>query len=57
MKYEMNSIKFGIAIKNLKIDGIEKGRHTNIGTSKIFNIDKLKKHFGLENMEFVDDED
>jgi hypothetical protein len=53
----MNSIKFGIAIKNLKIDGIEKGRHTNIGTSKIFNIDKLKKHFGLENMEFVDDED
>jgi hypothetical protein len=55
IKYEINSIKFGIAIKNLKIDGIEKGRHTNIGTSKIFNIDKLKSHFGFDNIEFIDE--
>jgi len=57
MKYEINSIKFGLAIKNLKIEGIEKGRHTNIGTSKLFNIDKLKVYFGLENIEFIEDEE
>ena len=30
-----------------KIDGIEKGRETNKGNTRFYNITKLKKHFGI----------
>ena len=30
-----------------EIDGIEKGRETNKGNTRFYNITKLKKHFGI----------
>ena len=47
MKFDTNPLKLGIKLKNLKIDGIEKGKHTNRGDTKILNIEKLKKHFNI----------
>jgi phage/plasmid-associated DNA primase len=47
IKYDTTSQKLGISLKNLKIDGIEKGRPTDKGKMKLFNINKLKKHFKL----------
>jgi hypothetical protein len=47
IKYDTNALKFGINLKNLKIQGVEKGRHTDKGAMKLFNINKLKKHFNL----------
>jgi hypothetical protein len=31
----------------MNIDGIKKGIHTKKGWTKIFDIKKLKKHFGI----------
>jgi hypothetical protein len=45
--YDINAQKLGIRIKNMKIDGIEKGRHTELGETKMYMIQKLKKHFKL----------
>ena len=45
--FEMNAIKLGLSLSNMNIDGIKKGRHTNKGETKIFDIKKLKKHFGV----------
>jgi hypothetical protein len=47
VKYDTNPLKFGINLKNLRIEGVEKGRHTKKGATKIFNINMLKKHFKL----------
>jgi hypothetical protein len=47
VKYEVTSKKFGVRLKNLKIDGIEKGPHTSKGETKIFNIEKLKNYFNI----------
>ena len=47
VKYETSALKFGINLKNLKIEGVEKGRHTKKGATKLFDIGKLKKHFKL----------
>jgi hypothetical protein len=47
IKYDTTALKFGNNLKNLKIPGVEKGRHTKKGATKIFNIDALKKHFNL----------
>jgi hypothetical protein len=48
VKYEINSLKLGVQLSNLSIPGILKGRHTNKGTTKIFDIKQLKKHFGVD---------
>jgi hypothetical protein len=48
VKYEINSLKLGVQLSNLGIPGILKGRHTNKGTTKIFDIKQLKKHFGVD---------
>lgn len=45
--YETNSVKLGIALANLKIKGITKGRHTRQGDTKYFNITLLKEHFSM----------
>lgn len=46
--FEMNAIKLGLALSNMDAkDCIKKGRHTNKGATKIFDIKKLKKHFGI----------
>ena len=47
IEYETSIIKFGVALKNLKIDGIEKGRRTMTGNTKYFMIEKLKKYFNI----------
>jgi len=45
--FEINAVKLGVRIKNMNIDGIEKGKHTKRGETKLYVIEKLKKHFGL----------
>lgn len=47
IEYNINSVKLGVRLNNLGIDGIEKGPHTKKGATKIFNIEKLKKHFKI----------
>lgn len=47
MNYDIDARKLGVRMKNLKIVGIEKGRHTNKGETKKFDINKLKKHFKI----------
>ena len=51
IKYECNTttlvIKLCLLQTSGKIDGIENGKHTKKGNTKIFNIVKLKKHFGI----------
>jgi hypothetical protein len=47
IKFEINSIKLGVNLTNLKIDGIRKGRHTKKGETKYFNIKLLKQHFSI----------
>lgn len=47
IKYETNCLKLGVNLSNLKIDGIRKGKHTNKGYTKIFDIIQLKKHFKM----------
>ena len=45
--FEVNAIKLGLALSNMNIDGIKKGQHTNKGATKIFEIKKIRKHFGV----------
>jgi phage/plasmid-associated DNA primase len=47
IKYDTTSLKFAVNLKNLKIEGVEKGIPTKTGATKIFNINKLKEHFNL----------
>ena len=46
-KYEISSVKLAVRLKNLKINGIEKGRHTNSGNTTLYLIPNLKTHFKL----------
>ena len=43
IKYEIDSRKLGVRLTNMKINGIYRGKHTNKGETKIFNITELKK--------------
>ena len=45
--YEINALKLGVRIKNIKIGGIEKRRHINSGETKLYMISRLKTHFKL----------
>jgi len=47
IKFDINSIKLGVKLINLKIEGIQKGKHKKKGDTKIFNIKLLKEHFGI----------
>jgi hypothetical protein len=51
IRYEINNIKFGVNLNNLRIDGITSVRITK-GIKKIFDMKKMKKHYGLINGEF-----
>lgn len=44
--YEVNIVKFGVRLTNLKLNGVEtiKGKNNN---SKKFDVNVLKKHFGI----------
>ena len=47
IKYDINTVKLGVKIINMKINGVSKGRHTMKGDTKIFNISELKNTFCL----------
>ena len=54
MNYEVNSIKFFLRLKNLKIDGIEDTR-TKIGRYKSLDIAKLEVYFKITHDDISDD--
>lgn len=56
MDYNVTLPAFGLRIKNLNISGIKKGKHTNKGETKLYNIEILKKHFNIENIEVSDEQ-
>jgi len=43
VKYEINCLKLGVVLTNMKITGIYKGKKTNAGRMKLFNIVELKQ--------------
>jgi len=45
--FKVSSQQLGIRMKRLNISGVEKGRHTNKGETRIFNIPLLKDFFKL----------
>lgn len=47
IKYDINALKLGVRLTNMNIQGISKGKHTNKGHTKIFNITKLKKKYNI----------
>ena len=47
IKYDINAVKLGVKLINMKINGISKGRHTRNGDTKLFNISELKNSFKL----------
>jgi hypothetical protein len=47
VKYEIDAKKFGVRLSLLKLEAIKKGKHTNKGETKIYDIGALKQHFGL----------
>jgi len=47
IKYDIDSRKLGVRLSNMKINGISKGKHTNKGETKVFNITILKNIFHL----------
>ena len=47
-RYSITPLKLGVRKNNLNIDGIEKGKHTSKGNTKLYNIEhKLKKYFNI----------
>jgi hypothetical protein len=51
--YNTNCVKLGVKLINMNISGIKKGRKTKKGDTKIFNIKKIKKHFGIGVLEVL----
>jgi hypothetical protein len=47
--YKVTIQAFGMRLKRLKIAGIEKGRHTALGDTNIFEIKILRQYFHLDN--------
>ncbi len=45
-KFDINMIKFGVRLYNLKINGIDT-KHTKKGNMKVFNVPILKKHYNI----------
>jgi hypothetical protein len=54
MDYNCNLLAFGLRLKNLKIDGILHNGHGKQGKSNLFDIQIMRKHFGLENDLIID---
>jgi len=49
-EYNLSSIQFGLRLTRLNLKGIQKGKHTNKGETKIFDITKLKEELKLLDM-------
>jgi hypothetical protein len=47
IEYKTTPLKFGVKIANLRINGIEKGKHTKTADYRNIDIDKVKKHFNI----------
>jgi hypothetical protein len=47
LEFKISSIQFGVRMKRLNISGVEFGKHTNKGNTRIFNIPLLKDFFKL----------
>jgi len=56
IEYKITPLKFGVKISNLNISGIESKRKTN-GMSRKLDIDKIKKHFNINDNPFNDDDE
>jgi hypothetical protein len=54
IEYNLSSIQFGVRMTRLNLQGIEKGKHTKKGNTRIFNILKLKEEFKLIDLVIVD---
>ena len=48
--YKVSSIQFGVRMKRLNINGIEIGKHTNKGNTRIYKIHQLKNYFNLNDI-------
>ena len=47
LKYDATTQKLGVSISYLNLKGIQKGKHTRNGDTKIYNIPLLREHFGI----------
>ena len=47
IKYDINAVKLGVKLINMKINGVYKGIHNKKGNIKLFNISELKNTFCL----------
>lgn len=57
LEYGCSLQAFGLRLKNLKIDGISKGPHSNKGEANLFDIPIMIKHFKLDTVVYEKDED
>ena len=55
LEYNITSMQFGVRLKRLNITGIDFGKHTNKGNTKVFDIETLKKYFKIENAVLADE--
>ena len=55
MDYTCNLQSFGLRLKNLKINGISKGNHSNKGECSLYDIQIMKKHFNLDTIDYEEE--
>lgn len=55
LEYGCNIQSFGLRLKNLKINGIEKGPHSKYGEANLYNIPSMRTHFNLNNIVFEEE--
>lgn len=55
IEYTTTSQKLAVNLNLLNLKGITKGKHTNAGNTKVFDIGLLRKHFQLDDDQFVDE--
>jgi hypothetical protein len=54
LEFKMNAIQFGVRLMRLKLSGIEFGRHTKYGDTRLFKIPLLKEHFKMNDLVIED---
>jgi len=47
IEYNTTSLKFGVKISNMKINGVDKGKHTKKGDYRNIDISKVNNHFNI----------
>jgi len=56
LEYNITTMQFGVRLKRLNISGIEFGKKTNKGNTRVFDIEILKKYFKIENAVLADED-